>query len=70
MVGVAGIDHVAIGSDFDGATPAGGLEDASRLPDLARALGAAGLSQADVRKIFSENALRVLGWKGRGGTGR
>ncbi|MBI4700333.1 MAG: dipeptidase [Deltaproteobacteria bacterium] len=70
MVGVAGIDHLAIGSDFDGATPARGLEDASRLPDLARALGAAGLSQADVRKIFSDNALRVLGWKGRGGTGR
>ena len=53
------IDHVAIGSDFDGGKPVKGLEDASRLPDLAAALLEAGLSRADVRKVFSENALRV-----------
>ena len=64
MVKVAGVDHVAIGSDFDGGikTPAG-LEDAGKLPDLARALRRKGMSYDDVLKIFSLNAFRVLGWR-------
>ncbi|MCC6521931.1 MAG: membrane dipeptidase [Polyangiaceae bacterium] len=63
MIEVAGIEHVAIGSDFDGGNPPKGLGDASKLPDLAQALLAAGLSRADVRKIFSGNARRVLAWQ-------
>jgi len=64
LVAVAGIDHVAVGSDFDGGikTPEG-LEDAGRFPDLAAALRKRGMSYDDVLKIFSLNALRVLGWR-------
>jgi membrane dipeptidase len=63
MVKVAGIDHVAVGSDFDGGIrPPEGLEDASTFPALAAALRARGMSYDDVLKIFSLNALRILGW--------
>ncbi|HEY3256982.1 MAG TPA: membrane dipeptidase [Polyangiaceae bacterium] len=58
---VAGIDHVAIGSDFEGdIRPPDELRDASRFPELASALARAGFEIAEVRKIFAENALRVL----------
>jgi membrane dipeptidase len=61
LLRVAGVEHVAIGADFEGGVrPARGLEDASRFPDLAKALLAAGVSEAAVRRVFSENALRVL----------
>jgi membrane dipeptidase len=61
LVRVAGLDHVALGADFEGGIrPARGLEDASHFPDLARALLSAGWSEAAIRKLFSENALRVL----------
>lgn len=64
MIQVAGIDHVAIGSDFDGGiTPVKGLDDASALPALAARLKQRGMSHEDVLKIFSLNALRVLGWQ-------
>ena len=64
MISVAGIDHVAIGSDFDGGIkPAKGLEDASMLPALAAKLRKKGMSHEDVLKVFSLNALRVLGWR-------
>ena len=58
---VAGIDHLAIGSDFEGdIRPPEELRDASQFPVLASALARAGLETAEVRKIFAENALRVL----------
>jgi membrane dipeptidase len=61
LVKVAGVDHVAIGADFEGGIrPARGVEDASHFPDLARALRGAGLTEAAVRRVFAENALRVL----------
>ena len=63
MVEVAGVDHVGIGSDFDGAATPKDLADASYLPAFAAALQEAGLSAADVHKIFSENVKRVLAWK-------
>ncbi len=63
MVKVAGVDHVALGSDFDGGIrAAAGLEDASRYPRLSEALVRHGMSAGDVTKIFATNALRVLGW--------
>jgi membrane dipeptidase len=57
----AGVDHVCLGSDFDGipALPVG-LEDASKLPALTQALRARGYSADEVRKILGENTLRVL----------
>ena len=61
LLRVAGPEHVALGADFEGGIrPAQGLEDASHFPDLARALRRAGVSESGVRKVFAENALRVL----------
>lgn len=60
-VKVAGIDHVGIGSDFDGITaPPKGLEDISKMPALAAALRKKGYSEQDIRKIFGLNTLRVM----------
>ncbi len=63
MVEVAGIDHVAIGSDFDGGTPVAALKNTGQLQKLAQALLAAGFDDGAVRKIFGENALRMLTWR-------
>jgi membrane dipeptidase len=61
LLKIVGEDHVAIGADFEGGIrPARGLEDASHFPDLARALRRAGVSEVVLRKLLSENALRVL----------
>ena len=59
-VKVAGVDHVGLGSDFDGATMPIGMEDASQLPKLTTALMAKGYSAADVEKILGGNILRVM----------
>jgi len=58
---VAGVDHVGLGSDFDGITdvPAG-LEDVSKFPDLVAELLRRGWSEVDVRRVVGLNALRVL----------
>src|SRR5215471_15922490 len=58
---VGGVDHVCLGSDFDGvpAVPVG-LEDASKLPALTAALRARGFSPEDLTKILGGNVLRVL----------
>jgi membrane dipeptidase len=64
MVNVAGIEHVAIGSDFDGGIrPPAELADASGMPALARKLRQHGMSRDDVLAIFSRNAFRVLPWR-------
>lgn len=60
-VKVAGIDHVGLGSDFDGANMPFGMEDASKLLKITRALVEKGYSEGDVRKILGENTLRVMG---------
>ncbi len=66
MVKLAGLDHVAIGSDFDGdIDPAEGLEDASRLPALAAELRRRKWTNDDILKVFSLNALRVLSYRPR-----
>src|SRR6476646_11321724 len=58
---VAGVDHVGIGSDFDGVdyTPVG-LEDVSKFPDLFAELIRRGWSDADLKKLAGQNLLRVL----------
>jgi membrane dipeptidase len=58
---VAGIDHVGLGSDFDGiqSTPQG-LEDVSKYPALAAELLRRGYSDEDVKKVLGQNVLRVL----------
>jgi membrane dipeptidase len=58
---VAGVDHVGIGSDFDGITDlVVGLEDVSKYPDLFAELSRRGWTDADLKKLAGENLLRVL----------
>ena len=59
-VKVAGVDHVGLGSDFDGANMPYGMEDATKLPKITEALLQKGYSEGDVRKILGENTLRVM----------
>jgi len=59
-VTVAGIDHVGLGSDFDGANMPYGMEDVSMLPKISESLLRQGYSEGDVRKILGENTLRVM----------
>ncbi len=58
---VAGIDHIGIGSDFDGITMVPeGLEDVSKYPALVAELLRRGYKDEDVKKILGENVLRVM----------
>jgi membrane dipeptidase len=59
-VKVAGIDHVGLGSDFDGATMPMGMDDVSQLPRITDGLLKRGYSEADVEKILGGNFLRVM----------
>jgi membrane dipeptidase len=59
---VAGVDHVGLGSDFDGvsgATPEG-MDSAADLPKITQALLDRGYSEQDIRKILGGNLLRVF----------
>ena len=56
-----GVQHVALGSDFDGATMPAALGDAAGLPRLVEALRDAGFSPAEVDAICWGNWRRVLG---------
>jgi len=59
---VAGIDHVGIGSDFDGISgnhPVG-MEDVSKLPAIREEMKKRGYSETDIRKVMGENFLRVF----------
>jgi membrane dipeptidase len=59
-VKVAGIDHVGLGSDFDGAVMPLGMEDVSKLPKITNALLKKGYSDQDIQKILGGNILRVM----------
>jgi membrane dipeptidase len=59
-VKVAGIDHVGIGCDFDGGGGFPGLKSVADYPNLTRALLARGWSEADLKKLWGENTLRVF----------
>jgi membrane dipeptidase len=59
-VKVAGIDHVGLGSDFDGATMPLGMDDVSMLPRVTDALLKRGYSERDIEKILGGNLLRVM----------
>ena len=61
IVKLVGIDHVGIGSDFDGGGGVNGLEDVSEIGNLTTELVRRKYSEADIAKIWGGNLLRVLG---------
>jgi membrane dipeptidase len=61
VIRLIGVDHVGIGSDFDGITTApAGLEDVTKFPMITKGLLERGLSEEDVRKVLGGNWMRVL----------
>ncbi|HEY0356512.1 MAG TPA: dipeptidase [Flavisolibacter sp.] len=61
IVKLAGIDHVGIGSDFDGIESApSGLDDVSDMPVLTKALLDRGYQKNEIRKILGDNFIRVF----------
>jgi membrane dipeptidase len=61
MVERMGIDHVALGSDFDGATIPQEIQDAAGNQNLVAALKNEGYADEELKKLCRENWLRVLG---------
>lgn len=59
-VEVMGIEHVGIGTDFDGDGGVPGVAHVGELPNLTRLLLAEGFSEADLRLLWGENFLRVM----------
>lgn len=61
-----GVEHVALGSDFDGATMPSDLDDVTKLPDLMDAMRSAGFGEDDLVRIGYGNWVRVLEktWRG------
>ena len=58
---VAGIDHVGIGSDFDGVSSLPiGMEDISKLPNITYELLKRGYSEKDVKKVLGDNFMRAF----------
>jgi membrane dipeptidase len=61
IVKLIGVDHVGLGSDFDGINaPPQQLDDVTTYPLITKALLERGYSKKDIRKIMGENILRVL----------
>jgi membrane dipeptidase len=61
VIKVAGIDHVGIGTDFDGIpVPPEGIDSAADLPKVTAALMARGYTAEDMKKLLSGNLLRVF----------
>ncbi len=60
MVAVAGIDHVGIGTDFDGGGGVEGCYDVSELPQITLELVKRGYSETDIAKIWGGNFIRVF----------
>ena len=61
VVKLVGVDHVGIGTDFDGVqSTLSDLADISMLPNLTRELSRRGYSVGDIEKILGGNMLRVM----------
>ncbi len=60
VVGLVGVEHVGLGSDFDGAPMPSDIPDASHMPRITEKLFERGYGEDEVRKILGENAMRVL----------
>jgi membrane dipeptidase len=61
VAALAGVDHVGVGSDFDGITSVPvGLEDVSKFPALLTELARRGWGEQDLRRLAGDNVLRVM----------
>lgn len=60
VVRLIGIDHVGIGSDFDGGGGVKGCDDVSQIPEVTKELIRRGYSEEDIRKIWGQNIMRVM----------
>ncbi len=60
MVKIAGIDHVGIGTDFDGGGAVDGCMDASQMGNITLELVKRGYSEKQIKKIWGENLMRVM----------
>ena len=60
MVQVMGIDHIGIGSDFDGGGGLIGIDDVSEMPNLTLELMKRGYTEEEIRKIWGGNLMRVF----------
>lgn len=59
-VKIAGVDHVGLGSDFDGASMPEGMEDVTRLPKITEELLRRGYTEAQIKGILGENLLKMM----------
>ncbi len=59
-ISIVGVDHVGISGDFDGGGGVAGFDDVTDFPKVTTALRAAGLSEADIAKVWGGNALRLF----------
>ncbi|MDZ7363796.1 MAG: dipeptidase [candidate division KSB1 bacterium] len=60
MVKVMGVDHIGVGSDFDGGGGLLGIDDVSEMPNLTKELLKRGYSEKDIEKIWGGNLMRVF----------
>ncbi len=60
IVNLVGVEHVGLGSDFDGATMPVDMQDASMIPQIEKELTGRGYSTDDVKKIMGGNTMRVM----------
>ncbi len=58
---IMGVDHIGVGSDFDGGGGLIGIDDVSEMPNLTKELLKRGYSEKDIRKIWGGNLMRVFG---------
>jgi membrane dipeptidase len=61
VVDIIGIDHVGIGSDFDGGGELDDCRDVSQMKNITRELITRGYNSEDIAKIWGKNSMRVLG---------
>ncbi|MDX2044145.1 MAG: dipeptidase [Acidobacteriota bacterium] len=59
-VKLVGVNHVGLGSDFDGGSMPVGMEDCTKLPLITDALLKKGYKESDIRKILGLNTIRLL----------
>ena len=60
IIAVAGIDHVGIGTDFDGGGGVNGCYDVSEMGNITLELVKRGYSEEDIEKIWGKNLMRVF----------